>query len=515
MHQHSARNSCTPRRTSSRPGTRAHPEHQHSARNSCTPRSASSRPGTRAHPDAPALSQALGHIQTRQLSARHSCTPRRTSTQPGTRAHPDAPALSQALVHTQTHQLSARNSCTPRRTSTRPGTRAHPEAPALGQALVHTQTHQHSARNSRTSSRPGTRAHPDAPALGQELVHTQTHQHSARHSCTPRRTSSQPGTRAHPDAPALSQELVHTQTRQLSPKTSSSFTGVFVTPVSDNFLEWIATVQGLKDSLWEGAIFQLFLKYTDKYNSVPPSVIFNTIPFHPNVNKTSGKPCIDFLDNPEEWNNRLTMTSILLTIQVMLSNPVMENPVNVEAAEMLQNNTSHYRKVVFDCVRASQQLNAGMMDNTSSKLTISLAQTESAEHFRKIQTISFEDYHSAWSGIATSKATHPCFKNPTALWNYFNEETDAKAESNVSPTIHKRIRKPAAADVADGKQIGMNEMKPTYQFHNTTDEIIDPHTSVPRVQRMEVSEKHEESWEEEVDHLVAWTNTLSTTALED
>uniref|UniRef100_A0A8C3RQ25 UBC core domain-containing protein n=1 Tax=Chelydra serpentina TaxID=8475 RepID=A0A8C3RQ25_CHESE len=137
-----------------------------------------------------------------------------------------------------------------------------------------------------------------------------------------------------------------------------------------------------------GAVLQLSMKYTEEYNSVPPTVTFNTIPFHPNVDQHSGRPCIDFLDNPKEWNGKLTMSSILLTIQVMLSNPELENVLNVEAAEMLKNNISLYRQMVIQCVRTKQK--------------------------RQITTVSFEDYHRMWSGIATSKAAEH-FKAPCKM----------------------------------------------------------------------------------------------------
>uniref|UniRef100_A0A8D0HKM5 Ubiquitin conjugating enzyme E2 U n=1 Tax=Sphenodon punctatus TaxID=8508 RepID=A0A8D0HKM5_SPHPU len=132
-----------------------------------------------------------------------------------------------------------------------------------------------------------------------------------------------------------------------------------------------------------GAGLQLSLKYTEKYNTVPPAVTFNTIPFHPNVDQQSGKPCLDFLDNPKDWDPKLTMSDILLAIQVMLSNPVLENAVNLEAAAMLQNDIDLYRRVVIQCVRASKHL----------------------------EGISFEDYRKTWSAIATSKAAEH-FKTP-------------------------------------------------------------------------------------------------------
>lgn len=37
---------------------------------------------------------------------------------------------------------------------------------------------------------------------------------------------------------------------------------------------------------------------------------FNTVDQH------TGRPCIDFLDNPSMWNTSYTLSSILLTLQV-------------------------------------------------------------------------------------------------------------------------------------------------------------------------------------------------------
>uniref|UniRef100_A0A4W3GCG5 UBC core domain-containing protein n=1 Tax=Callorhinchus milii TaxID=7868 RepID=A0A4W3GCG5_CALMI len=129
---------------------------------------------------------------------------------------------------------------------------------------------------------------------------------------------------------------------------------MIASPHEDNLLEWMATIQGLKDTPWEGAKYKLSLKFTDDYNSVPPTVTFHTIPFHPNVDKATGRPCIGFLDEPRLWKQSLTVSSILLGIQVLLSNPVLERAVNTDAAEILRFDPSRYWEIVRDCVRGLQ-----------------------------------------------------------------------------------------------------------------------------------------------------------------
>ena len=41
---------------------------------------------------------------------------------------------------------------------------------------------------------------------------------------------------------------------------------------------------GLKESLWENAVFHVTFHFSEHYNEEAPEVVFNTIPFHPNGN---------------------------------------------------------------------------------------------------------------------------------------------------------------------------------------------------------------------------------------
>uniref|UniRef100_A0A6I8N818 Ubiquitin conjugating enzyme E2 U n=1 Tax=Ornithorhynchus anatinus TaxID=9258 RepID=A0A6I8N818_ORNAN len=239
----------------------------------------------------------------------------------------------------------------------------------------------------------------------------------------------------------------------------SSLFGITVAPVGDDMLMWRAEIQGLKDSLWEGAFLQLSIKFPEEYNQVPPNVTFNTIPFHPNVDMHSGRPCIDFLDNSEEWDERYSLSSILLAIQALLSNPVLENAVNVEAAEMMRKNMSSYRQMVMDCVRASHNLEVTEGKEVSvPSIEFFLPPEATAEdQIRKIKRISFEDYYRTWSGIATSRAALcfgiPLFEEPHFIGKYQSwKQSNLKAPglwndkfaSLLSEITRKHLMFPAA-----------------------------------------------------------------------
>ncbi|KAM4722954.1 ubiquitin-conjugating enzyme E2 U [Rhinophrynus dorsalis] len=314
--------------------------------------------------------------------------------------------------------------------------------------------------------------------------------------------------------------------------------GISATPRTDNLLEWVATVQGLKDSLWEGAVLQLSIIYTENYNSSPPSIMFHTIPFHPNVDPLSGKPCIDFLDNPKEWNPCFTMSKLLLTIQALLSNPVMENAVHLEAAELLNSKPSIYRDIVLNCVKTSRLIESdGAVGNVMGEVLMceqerlmvpsvpGLGKPEKCRCIttEKIKSVSFEEYHDNWMEIATSKATEdlkhmryserspktPCNgkykeRNSNEVYNivihgHINTGTTLKQKTSDKDAQSSPLcRLPGTCNLSSATHVTGNGSKRTINHHEKT-----------------ARSQHGEPWEEEVDTLVAWTNSLTTELLED
>ncbi|XP_075688202.1 ubiquitin-conjugating enzyme E2 U [Rhinoderma darwinii] len=301
--------------------------------------------------------------------------------------------------------------------------------------------------------------------------------------------------------------------------------GISVTPISDNLLKWIVKLQGLKDSLWEGAVLQLTMTYTEEYNHHPPVLIFNTIPFHPNVDQTSGKPCVDFLDDPAEWNPACTMTYILLVIQAMLSNPVVENAVNPEAANMLLSKAALYRQMVLTCVKTSRQIEDGSIQESVVIRTPAPASTTTP---RKIKPVSFDNYHKTWKEIATSKTVQAIkhTKYRESRTRSKDMEEIRNGNKTYSIIIHgllsDRTRTIPSLREEDARECLLCRLSETRKFGSIAD--IEPDTERYYEKRHHIDNKTSsypgsardgEPLEEEVDNLVAWTNTLSTELLED
>ncbi|XP_060221949.1 ubiquitin-conjugating enzyme E2 U isoform X2 [Meriones unguiculatus] len=187
--------------------------------------------------------------------------------------------------------------------------------------------------------------------------------------------------------------------------------GITAIPINDDMMSWKAELKGLQNSIWEGFVFDLTIDFTEEYNFVPPVVKFVTIPFHPNVDPSTGQPSIDFLENHEMWDTNYTLSSILLALQVLLSNPILDAPVNLEAARLLTRDETVYQEVTQKLIQPKSPL----------------PEEESSEEPRKhprIKKIAFSDYYKKWCEVATSKAAeyskNPFVGDPNFMAQYQN-----------------------------------------------------------------------------------------------
>ncbi|XP_025283728.1 ubiquitin-conjugating enzyme E2 U isoform X10 [Canis lupus baileyi] len=302
----------------------------------------------------------------------------------------------------------------------------------------------------------------------------------------------------------------------------NDFKGITAFPVSEDLMEWGANIEGLQNTFWHGLFFQLTIHFTSQYNFVPPVVKFITIPFHPNVDQNSGRVCIDFLDDPEKWNTNYTLSSILLALQsvreaaayigrvranesstgmpfrtffrevelmalVMLSNPVLENPVNLEAARMLIKDESLYKQIVLRLFSQPIQLRENSLEfpKDPHKLT---------------------RYAAAVAGLAResrrlSKANYPTERNqlcPTPISVRPESRYGVAGSSAWHPISYDQV------EIFADTQTEMDSVMKTGRTKERWKSVALPDGG-----------NESESWEEEVEDLVTWTNTLNTNILED
>ncbi|XP_008591719.1 PREDICTED: ubiquitin-conjugating enzyme E2 U, partial [Galeopterus variegatus] len=208
---------------------------------------------------------------------------------------------------------------------------------------------------------------------------------------------------------------------------------------------------------------------------------------------------------------------------VMLSNPVLENPVNLDAARILMSDESMYKLLVLKLCNGSLQL-----EDNSLQLT-----KDPHKFIKAIKVVSFNDYYKTWSGIATSKATEyyrtPLLEDPNFIGQYYKwKKMDLQypKEWNLKYAAMKsRFARENRMPHKVTHSIKRIHLCPT--LFPTTDEISpEQETAKDIVAKIYESEEEWESessfyddlsepWEEEVESLVAWTSSLNMNTLED
>ncbi|EFE41285.1 ubiquitin conjugating enzyme (UbcH), putative [Trichophyton verrucosum HKI 0517] len=95
--------------------------------------------------------------------------------------------------------------------------------------------------------------------------------------------------------------------------------GISAFPDGDgNLLSWTATIDGPDDTPYQKLTFKLSFSFPTNYPYAPPTVLFKTPIYHPNVD-FSGRICLDILK--EKWSAVYNVQSVLLSLQSLLGEP--------------------------------------------------------------------------------------------------------------------------------------------------------------------------------------------------
>ena len=93
----------------------------------------------------------------------------------------------------------------------------------------------------------------------------------------------------------------------------------------------------------QGGVFSLRLTFPENYPDKPPRVRFLTDVFHPNV-FPDGSLCLDIIQ--DAWSPVTTVSSLLTSIQSLLTDPNPASPANPEAANLFLTDKATYNKRV-------------------------------------------------------------------------------------------------------------------------------------------------------------------------
>mmetsp|Transcript_27089 Transcript_27089/g.23943 ORF Transcript_27089/g.23943 Transcript_27089/m.23943 type:complete len:149 (-) Transcript_27089:56-502(-) len=109
--------------------------------------------------------------------------------------------------------------------------------------------------------------------------------------------------------------------------------GIYATPDEVNFRHFHVQISGPADTPYHGGLFKAELFLPDEYPMVPPKVLFRTKIYHPNIDKL-GRICLDILK--KNWSPALQIRAVLVSIQSLLSDANLEDPLDEEVAELFK-----------------------------------------------------------------------------------------------------------------------------------------------------------------------------------
>ncbi|KAL3841670.1 hypothetical protein ACJMK2_019784 [Sinanodonta woodiana] len=102
------------------------------------------------------------------------------------------------------------------------------------------------------------------------------------------------------------------------------------------------------EGFYRGGRFVFSFKVGQGYPHDPPKVKCETMVYHPNID-LEGNVCLNILR--EDWKPVLTINSIVYGLQYLFLEPNPEDPLNKEAAEILQNNRRLFEQNVSKSMR--------------------------------------------------------------------------------------------------------------------------------------------------------------------
>jgi ubiquitin-conjugating enzyme E2 C len=114
-------------------------------------------------------------------------------------------------------------------------------------------------------------------------------------------------------------------------------------PCGDNLFEWAATISGSKGTVYQGLTYKLKVSFPADYPFTAPTVTFVTPCYHPNVDG-AGNICLDILK--DKWSASYSVSTLLISLQSLLSDPNVASPLNPHAAGLWENQ-AEYRKTLI------------------------------------------------------------------------------------------------------------------------------------------------------------------------
>ncbi|KAJ1741367.1 hypothetical protein LPJ78_002428 [Coemansia sp. RSA 989] len=143
----------------------------------------------------------------------------------------------------------------------------------------------------------------------------------------------------------MTQRLGATTLRRLAKELSKLQTsppeGIQVQINEEQLTEIHATILGPKDTPYENGHFKVRLTIDSTFPDTPPTGLFLTKIFHPNVSE-HGEICVNTLK--KDWQKHYGIEHVLVTVKCLLIYPNPESALNEEAGKLLLEHYDDYAR---------------------------------------------------------------------------------------------------------------------------------------------------------------------------
>ncbi|KAI1617045.1 ubiquitin-conjugating enzyme E2 S [Exophiala viscosa] len=102
----------------------------------------------------------------------------------------------------------------------------------------------------------------------------------------------------------------------------------------DDLTQLLILITGAEGTPYSQGLWRLHLKMPQDYPKNPPRATFRTRIYHPNVEESTGAVCLETLKR--DWDSKLTLKDILVTISCLLIQPNPDSALNSAAGALIQ-----------------------------------------------------------------------------------------------------------------------------------------------------------------------------------
>merc|ERR1719272_95268 len=145
---------------------------------------------------------------------------------------------------------------------------------------------------------------------------------------------------------------------------SSAIVLEFVDP--GDLTHLLGEIPGPPDTPFEGGVFQLDINIPASYPFSPPKVKFITRIWHPNISSQTGMICLDILK--DQWAAAMTLRTVLLSIQALLSAAEPDDPQDAVVAQQYKKDMKLYEKTAAHWTSAYAGATSGAADDDERAL---------------------------------------------------------------------------------------------------------------------------------------------------